>query len=66
MGDVVFGVEAGHLLTGKISSIVRNDSVGDPKATYYVLSEELDNLLPADLGERHCFGPFCEVIVGYQ
>ena len=31
MGDVVFGVEAGHLLTGKISSIVRNDSVGIPK-----------------------------------
>jgi len=31
MGDVVFDVEAGHLLAGKISSIVGNDSVGDPE-----------------------------------
>jgi len=66
MGDVVLGAEAGHLLDGEISYVIRNDSVGDPEATYYVLPEELDNLLPADLGERHCLDPFGEVVGGYQ
>ena len=49
MSDVVFGAEAGHLLAGEISPVVRDDYVRDSKATYYVLSEELDNLLPLTL-----------------
>jgi len=63
--DVVFGAEAGHLLAGEIRPVVRDDSVRDPEATYYVLLEELDNMLPADLGERHCLDPFGEENGGY-
>ena len=63
MCDVVFGAEAGHLLSGEISFIIR-DGAGDPEVTYYVLPEELDNLLPVELGERHCLGPFREVVGG--
>ena len=58
MGDVVLSTEAGHFLAGEISSVVGDDSVGDPEAAYYVLSEELGNLLLADLRERHCLNPF--------
>jgi len=65
MGDVVLGAKAGHFLVGKISSVVRDDSVMDPKATYYALPEDLDNLLPADLGERYCLNPFGEVVGVY-
>ena len=54
------------MLAGEISSVVKNDSVGDPEATYYVLPEELDDLLPADLGVRHCLNPFGEIVGGYQ
>ena len=66
MGDIVLGIELGHLLAGKICSVVRDDSMGDPKATYYVLPEELDNLLPADFGERYCLDLFDKVVGGYQ
>ena len=52
------------LLAGEIGSVILDDSVGNPEATYYVLSEELDNLLPADLGEQHCLDPFGEVVGG--
>jgi len=38
--------------------------VKEPKATDYVLPEELDNLLPGDLGERHCLDPFGEIVGG--
>jgi len=48
MGDVVIDAEAGHLLASKISSIVGDDSMGDPEAAYYVLPEELNNLPPTD------------------
>ena len=48
------------------SSVVGDDSVGDLEATCYVLPAELDNLLPADLGERHCLDLFGEVVSGYQ
>ena len=65
MCDGVFGAEAGHLLSGEISFIIR-DGAGDPEVTYYVLLEELDNLLPVELGERHCLDPFGEVISDYQ
>jgi len=64
-GDVVFGVEVGHLLAGKISTVIR-DSVGDPEATYYVLPEGLDNLLSTDLRERYCLNPFGKIVGGYQ
>jgi len=66
LGDVVFGAEAGHLLAGEIGFVVGDDSVGDPEATYYVLLEELSNLLPADLGERHCLDLFGKGVGGCQ
>ena len=66
MDDVVFGIEAGRLLAGEINSVVGDDSLRDSEATYYVLSEELDNLLPTDLGERYCLDPFGKVVDGYQ
>ena len=65
MSDVVFGIEVSHLLASVISSVVGDNGVGDPKATYYALPEELDNLLPADLEDRHCLDPFGEVVDGY-
>jgi len=66
MCDVVLGTEADHLFVGKISSVIGDDSVGYPKVTYYVLPEELDNLLPTDLREWHCLDLFGEVVGGYQ
>ena len=47
MGDIVFGAEAGNLLACYISSVVRDNSMGNSEATYYVLPEKLDNLLLA-------------------
>jgi len=64
MGDVIFATEAGHLLAGKISSIIGDESVGDPEATYYVLSEELNNLLHAYLRKWYCLDPFGELVGG--
>ena len=66
MGDVVFGAEVGHLFAGEISSVVGDDSVGDPEATYYILLKELDNLLFADLGELYCLDPIGKVVSCYQ
>ena len=57
MGDDVFGAETGYLLAGEIESVVGDDSVGNPEVAYYVLPEELDNLLPADLREWYCLNP---------
>jgi len=54
MGDLVLGAETDHLLTGKVRSIVEDDSVGEPEAAYYILPEELDNMLPGDFRERRC------------
>jgi len=66
VGDVVFGAKAGYLLAGEVGSIVGDDSVGNPEVVYYVLLEELDNLLPADLGERYCLNPLGKVVSGGQ
>ena len=66
MSDVVLGAETGHFLAGEINSVVRDDSMGGSRATYYDLSEKFDNLLPADLEERHYLDPFDEVVGGYQ
>ena len=48
MDDLIFCTEAGYLLVGKVRSVVRDDGVGELKATHYALSEELDNLLSGD------------------
>jgi len=63
MGDLILGAKAGYLLASEVRSVVGDDGVGEPKATHYVLPEELDNLLPSDFGERHCLDPF-EVVGG--
>jgi len=64
VGDVVFGAKAGYLLAGEVGSVVGDDSVGNPKAAYYVLPGELDNLLTADLGERCCLNPLGKLVGG--
>ena len=64
MGNVVFDAEVGYLLTGEISSIVKDDCVRDSDVTHYVLSEEFDNLMPTDFRERYCLDPFGEVVGG--
>ena len=66
MSDIVFGAEAGHLLAGKISSIVGDDCVKDSEATYYVLPEKLDNLLLTYIEKWYCPDPFGKVVGGYQ
>jgi len=66
VGDVVFDAEASYLLAGEVGSIVRDDSVGNPVAAYYVLLEELDNLLPADLRDQYCLNPLGKVVGGDQ
>ena len=65
MGNVVFGAKAGYLLVGEIGYVVR-DNVGNPKVTYYVLLEGLDNLLSIDLRERYCLNPLVKVVSDYQ
>ena len=37
-----------------------------PETAHDVLLEELNNLLPCDIGERHCFHTLNEVIRGDQ
>jgi len=54
------------LLASKISFIVEDDSVRNPEATNYVFLEDLDNLLPAGLGEQYCLDPFGKIIGGYK
>ena len=66
MGEVVFGAKAGHLLAGEISSVVGDDCARDSKAIYYVLPEELDNLLLTDHKEWYCLDLFGKVVSGYQ
>ena len=65
MGDLILGVEAGHLLAGNVHSVVGDDGLGDPEAIHYVLPQKPDNLLPGDFGERHCLDSFGEVVGGY-
>jgi len=64
MGDFVFGAEVHYLLAGKVCSIVGGDSVGESEVAHYVLSEELDNLLPVDFGKWYCLNPFGEIVGG--
>jgi len=66
VGDVVFGAEASYLLAGEVGSVVGDDSVGNFEAAYYVLPEELNNLLPTDLGEQYCLNPLGKVVGGNQ
>jgi len=46
MCDFVLSVETGHLLTGKVHTIVRDNDVEESEVAYYILPEELDNLFP--------------------
>ena len=55
MGDFLLNAKAGYLLVG---SVIGDDSVGEPKATHYVIPEDLDNLLSSDFEERRCLDPF--------
>ena len=37
MCDFVLGAETGHLLVGKVCSIVEDDGVGESEAAHYIL-----------------------------
>ena len=65
IGDLVLGVEGGHLLTGKVRSII-GDGVGELEAIHYMLLEKPDNLLPDDFVKRHYLDSFGEVVGSYQ
>ena len=65
MCDFILATEIHHLSAGEVRSIVRNNVVGEPKVAYYVLPQELDNLLPGDFREWRCLDPFGEVVHGY-
>ena len=62
IGDFVLSAETGYLL---LTNFVVGDGVGEPEATHYVLTEELDNLLPGDFEEWHCLDPFGEIVDGF-
>ena len=66
MGDLLLGTEACHLLAREVGPIVGDDGVRKPEVAHDILPEELDNLLPCDVGERHCFHPLSEVVCGHQ
>ena len=66
MGDLVLGAETDHLLTGKVRSIVGDDSVGESESAHYILSEKLDNLLSGDFEKWHYLNLFGEAVSGYQ
>jgi len=65
MCDFILGAETGHLLAGKVRSIVR-DVVGESEAAHYFLPEKLDNLLPGEFRKWHRLDLFGEVASGYQ
>jgi len=66
MCDFVLRAETSHLLAGKVHTIVGDDGVGESEAAYYILPEELDNLLPSDFEKWHRLDPFGEIVGGYQ
>jgi len=65
VGDLVLET-ARYLLARKIGPVVGNDGMRKPEATHEVLPEGFDNLLPFDVGKRHCFHPLSEVVCGDQ
>ena len=44
MCDHILGAETGHLLVGKVRSVIEDDGVGESEVAYYVLPEEIDNI----------------------
>ena len=65
MGDLVLKAEVGYLLAGKFCPVVRDNSIGESKATHDVLPKKLDNLLTNDFEEWHRFNPFGEIVSSY-
>ena len=65
MGDLILGTEARHLLAHEIGPIVR-DGMRKHEAAHDILPKKLDNLLPCDVGKRHCFHPLSGVVCGHQ
>jgi len=66
VSDLVPGTEVGYMLARKVCSIIGDDGTRKPEVTDDILPEEFHHLLSYDLGERHCFYPFGEVVGGYQ
>ena len=65
MGDLILCAEAGYLFAGEVRSVAGDDGMGELEATYYVLAEELGNLLPRDFREGDCLDSFGEVVGGH-
>ena len=51
-------------LLAKLVPLSEMTVFGNPEAPYYVLSEELDNFLLADLEKRYCLNPLGKVVGG--
>jgi len=54
------------LFASEVHSVVGNNGVGEPKAAYYILPQERDNLLPGYFREWCCLDLFGEVVGGYE
>ena len=66
VGDLILETEACYLLTHEIGPDVRNDGMRKPEATHDILPEKFNNLMPCDVGERHCLHPLSEVVSDNQ
>ena len=62
----VLAIETRHLFASEVHSVVENNGVGKPKAAYYILPQEHNNLLPGYFGEWCCLDLFGEVVSGYE
>jgi len=49
VGDLVLRAEACHFPARKVGPVVGDDGIGKSEATYDVLLEEYDNLMPCDM-----------------
>ena len=66
VGNLILNAEAGHFLTDKVCSVVRENDVRESEAIHDVLPNKFDNLLSNNFGEWHCLNLFGELVGGYQ
>ena len=66
VSDLVLGAKACHWLACEVGPIVGDVGLRKPKAIHDILLEEVDNLLPCDVGERYSFHLLSEVVCCYQ
>ena len=66
VGYFILETEARHLLAREVRPIVGDDGMRKAEVTHDIFPEELDNLLPCDDRERHCFHQLSEIVCGHQ